>query len=481
MRKFISAAPALVVLITVLLALFLVPTLVHRYTYAQQSAKIQLARATLNQDDVLRSIDRATAAIADIVEPSVVHIETSIDISNDEPATLSSGAGWVYSDAGYIITNAHVVQNARRVSVEFYDGRVVRGIVAGLDPYTDIAVIQIESGTLVFPAQRATQRLPRLGERIFAFGSPFGFKFSMSEGIVSGLGREAAGSNVIGGYTNYIQTDAAVNPGNSGGPLVDIRGEIIGMNVAIATGRDGDGVREGQSAGISFAIPLAVIESVVDQIIKTGEVRRGFLGIREGRVAVADPIFGERGTSEIPIKDDQGKFHGMGVLVGSVTRDQAADRAGIKENDIIAEINGNRITRWHQLRSVVSTAKPDSVIDVTVWRDGEEIEIPVSLEQFPEVTLYEERIRPALFQLGLALMESDHGVYVARLDPRWGAAKAGFELGQYVDSIDGEPVSDMLSVYSVLGRSEFIYGEPIDFVVTDDEGETKTLTLRLNR
>ena len=272
-----------------------------------------------------------------------------------------------------------------------------------------------------------------------------------------------------------------MNPGNSGGPLVDIRGEIIGMNVALATGRDGDGVREGQSAGISFAIPLAVIESVVDQIINSGEVRRGFLGIREGRVAVADPLFGERFTSEKAIEDSQGKYHGMGVVVGAVTRDQAADRAGIQENDIISEIDGNRITRWHQLRSIVTTAKPDSVIDVKVWRDGEEIEIPVALEQFPVDTLYEERIRPALVQLGLALMESENGVYVARLDPRWGAARAGFELGQLIETIDGETVPDMLSVYSVLGRSEFIYGEPIEFVVTDDEGGTKTLTLRRNR
>ncbi len=481
MRKFVAIGPALVVFLAAAAILFAGPAAVRQMIFASTTAEVMLARQSLDSDDILARIDRAITNVAASVSPSIVHIEVAIGDPNSFSPFGSSGAGWVYDTEGHIITNAHVVSRAETIRVEFADGRTMMGKLVASDSFTDIAVVQVDPGTGLIPMRRATGQSVSVGERVFAFGSPFNFKFSMSEGIVSGLGRNPETRGSGNTFTNYIQTDAAVNPGNSGGPLVDIRGEIIGMNVAIATGRDGDGNREGQSAGISFAIPLTVIESVVDQIVRTGEVRRGFLGIREGRVAVADPIFGERGTSEIAIKDAKGNFHGMGVLVGSVTRDQAADRAGIEENDIISEIDGNRITRWHQLRSIVTTAKPDSVIHVKVWREGEEIEIPVSLEQFPEVTLYEERIQPALFQLGLALMESDHGVYVARLDSRWGAAKAGFERGQYIQSIDGEPVPDMLSVYSVLGRSEFIYGEPIDFVVTDDEGETKTLTLRVNR
>ena len=127
--------------------------------------------------------------------------------------------------------------------------------------------------------------MPRVGEQVFAFGSPFGFKFSMSEGIVSGLGREAPGSSMPGGYTNYIQTDAAVNPGNSGGPLVNTDGHVIGMNVAIATARSIGGTPEdsgGDSAGISFAIPLGTIEPIVDQLIRYGSVSRGYLGIQFG-------------------------------------------------------------------------------------------------------------------------------------------------------------------------------------------------------
>ena len=481
MRKFVAIGPALVVFLAVAAILFAGPAAVRQMIFASTTAEVMLARQSLDSDDILARIDRAITNVAASVQPSIVHIEVAISDPNSFSGFGSSGSGWVYDTEGHIVTNAHVVSRAETIRVEFADGRTMMGKLVASDSFTDIAVVQIDPGSGLIPMRRATGQSVNVGERVFAFGSPFNFKFSMSEGIVSGLGRNPETRGSGNTFTNYIQTDAAVNPGNSGGPLVDIRGEIIGMNVAIATGRDGDGVREGQSAGISFAIPLAVIESVVDQIINTGEVRRGFLGIREGRVAVSDPLFGERYSSEKAIEDSQGKYHGMGVVVGAVTRDQAADRAGIQENDIISEINGNRITRWHQLRSIVTTAKPDSVIDVKVWRDGKEIEIPVSLEQFPVDTLYEERIRPALIQLGLALMESENGVYVARLDTRWGAARAGFELGQYIESIDGETVPDMLSVYSVLGRSDFIYGEPIEFVVIDDEGETKTLTLRRNR
>src|SRR5262249_19153086 len=148
----------------------------------------------------------------------------------------------------------------------------IRGELFAADPYTDIAVVKVPESDDVFPARRATGLQPQQGDNVFVFGSPFGFKFSMSQGIISGLGRDPTAAAEFGGYTNYIQTDAAVNPGNSGGPLVDIKGRVIGMNVAIATARSSDGTTtdEGQSAGISFAIPLGTIESVVDQLITRG-------------------------------------------------------------------------------------------------------------------------------------------------------------------------------------------------------------------
>lgn len=481
MRKFVAIGPALVVFFAAAAILFAGPAAVRQLIYAGTTAEVMLARQSLDDDDILARLDRAVKNVAASVEPSIVHIEVGIrDPDSWTGGIGSSGAGWVYDTEGHIVTNAHVVSRADTIRVEFADGRTMMGTLVASDSFTDIAVVKIDPGAGVIPSRRATGDRVSIGERVFAFGSPFNFKFSMSEGIVSGLGRNPETRGSGNTFTNYIQTDAAVNPGNSGGPLVDIHGAVIGMNVAIATGRSGDGVREGQSAGISFAIPLGVIESVVDQIIGAGEIRRGYLGIQAGRIASDDSPFWERGSAEIPIRDRDGHFHGIGVLVGAVTPGQAAQRAGIQENDIIAEINGNRITRWHHLRSVVSTAKPDSVIHVKVWRDGQEIEIPVSLAEFPEETLFEDSVGPRLYEAGLILEEqNDGGVYISGVIRRSNASRVGFEPGQEIISIDGQPVADKLAAYSVLGRAMFIYGQPVEFEILDDEGNTKTLTLRL--
>lgn len=473
MRKFVAIGPALVVFLAAAAVLFAGPAAVRQMIFASTSAEVLLARQSLDSDDILARIDRAITNIATSVEPSTVHIEVGISDPNSFVGTGSSGAGWVYDIEGHIVTNAHVVSRADTIRIEFADGRTKMGELVASDSFTDIAIVKIDPGVGLIPMRRATGDRVGIGERVFAFGSPFNFKFSMSEGIVSGLGRNPETRGSGNTFTNYIQTDAAVNPGNSGGPLVDIHGKVVGMNVAIATGRNSSGDREGQSAGISFAIPLGVIESVVDQIIQTGEVRRGFLGITGGG----------RVSAEISIKDPDGNFHGQGVLVGGIKPGQAADRAGIQENDIIAEINGNRITKWHQLRSVVSTAKPDSRMDITVWRDGQEIQIPVFLAEFPEEDLFEDSVRPILAgRAGLGINEyADGGIYVAGVDRRFAAYRAGFEPGQEIISINGEEVSDRLAAFAALGRGNFIYGEPAVFEVIDEDGNHKTLTLQLSR
>lgn len=472
MRKFVSVAPALIVLATLLFALLIVPNIVQRYTYAQQSAKIALARTTLADDDILRSIDRATSAIAEIVEPSVVHIETSIDITSDERASLSSGAGWVFDDQGRIVTNAHVVQNARRVSVEFYDGRVVRGVVAGLDPYTDIAVIQIEPGTLVFPASRATQRLPRVGDRVFAFGSPFGFKFSMSEGIVSGLGREAAGSNVIGGYTNYIQTDAAVNPGNSGGPIVNSDAQVIGMNVAIATARSvGQAPEESgsDSAGISFAIPLGTIEPIVSQIVQYGEVKRGYLGIRYNadesiRVTPAS-LEGESLT---------------GIVITEIETDGPGDDAGLRAGDVIVSIEGSQIINAESLSSLISSSRPGESIQVGVVRDDELLDFSVTLGKMKDEVLARRILQPIMVQIGTLFEERlDGRVYVQNLWPELPGAMAGLKRGDTVERVNGKPYTDLYNFFVRLADEGILTGETIELIVVDSSNESRRVRVRL--
>ena len=325
MRRIVSGLPALLVLLAAV-AVFLTagPTL-RSISTAKTGAQITLARQVLEGDDILLRIDRAVTAVADSVRPSVVHLEV-----RSSRRSSSTGAGWVYDDLGHIITNAHVVRNGDQVRVEFSDGRIESGEVLGADPYTDIAVVRVR-GVDVFPLARsmsaATGGAVRQGERAFAFGSPFGFKFSMSEGIVSGLGRSpGGGSGSFGGFTNYIQTDAAVNPGNSGGPLVNVHGEVIGMNVAIATSRDTDGTNEGDSAGISFAIPLDTIENVVPQLINSGQVARGFMGANFARGADQTTLAGGSLVT--------------GIRVASVVEDGPAAMAGIRSGDLITHLRG---------------------------------------------------------------------------------------------------------------------------------------------
>ncbi|MGD1916156.1 MAG: S1C family serine protease [Phycisphaerales bacterium] len=257
MRRFITLGPAAVVLLTVLAALLAAPEIVRQTEATQARSQVLLARQELGQDDILLRINRATRAIAKSVEPGVVHLMTASRFRGG-----SAGSGWVYDDEGHILTNAHVVGGFDRLSVQLYTGRVMRAEVVGVDVFTDIAVLKAEDTTGLVPLPRATGEIPEQGDRVYAFGSPFNFKFSMSEGIVSGLGRDPNTGASGSAFTNFIQTDAAVNPGNSGGPLIDVQGRVIGMNVAIATGRSGDGQitpTEGQSAGISFAIPLPTI------------------------------------------------------------------------------------------------------------------------------------------------------------------------------------------------------------------------------
>lgn len=472
MRKLVSAIPAFIVLLIAAAAILATPRLAQRFRHAQLTAEIELARETLDQNDVLRAIDRATAAIAQIVEPSVVHIETSFDLTNSNSNSLSSGAGWVYDNQGHVVTNAHVVQSARRVSVEFSDGRVERGVVVGLDVYTDIAVIRLGSSDSIFPAQRSRRRLPQIGERIYAFGSPFGFKFSMSEGIVSGLGREAVGSNVIGGYTNYIQTDAAVNPGNSGGPIVNTDAQVIGMNVAIATARSiGESPEESgsDSAGISFAIPLGTIEPIVSQIIEHGEVRRGYLGIR----------YDGNSTTRVEIASVEQETY-TGIQVTLVEPEGPSALAGMREGDIIIGIEGSPILNSESLSSLISSSRPGEVIAVRVYRDEVIQELYVTLGVMKDEVLANRILEPIQVQMGMALEPTGDGrVRVAQIWGGYPANTAGFRQGDIIERINSMEFDGYFGFFVTLAEEGLLTGEQIEFLVRDEANESRRIRMRL--
>jgi len=462
MRRIISCGPAILVLLVMAGALLVVPEVSRRAGYARTSAQIVLARAVRDDDDILDRINAAVRSIATSVLPSVVHVE-----SFASPRSSSTGSGWVYDDLGHVVTNAHVVRDAQRIVVQFSDGRVVGASVVGRDSFTDIAVLRVSTDEGLFPTSRATHEPPHQGDRVFAFGSPFGFKFSMSEGIVSGLGRDPSTAIGRAGFTNFIQTDAAVNPGNSGGPLVDIHGKVIGMSVAIATGRDNQGTNEGQSAGIGFAIPLPTIESVVDQLIAHGSVARGFLGIRYNAIG-----------GQVVIEDDSGRTIGPGLMIDEVTPGAPAALAGLQSGDVIAEIAGQALTSVEVLRSAVGPAKPGDELPVRVWRDGKFLDLTVVLGEFPPESL----ARQSLLRFGLVFEDSETGPIVSALTAV-SAFREGFRRGQLVLSVGERSVASADEVYDALIKAGILDGKAASVQVlppdADNPDQAKRFQIRL--
>ncbi len=398
MRRFTSVLPAMLVLLVAALTLWAGPALVQSMQLARVASVMTVAETRLDGGETAVALDalqQGTRAVADAVLPGVVHIDVTMPLSEEQadalrqrfgprgaippghPGIPSTGSGWVYDAAGHVITNAHVVKDAETIKVEMHDGRVYDAQVVARDDATDVAVLAIDTtqqgGGPVFPLRRASNQPVYVGDRVFVFGSPFGFKFSMSQGIVSALGRSEAASwvGMMGGYTNYIQTDAAMNPGNSGGPIVNTRGMVIGMNTAIANSRtesDRGSPGQGQNAGLGFAIPVDTVDAIVEQLISANVVIRGFLGVT---IQELTPEYAAA----------QG-YVGRGVLIGGreeIDPALPAGKAGIKRGDIITSIEGKSIADGDVLRSMISVRRPGQTVTLGVWRDGKAQEIRAKL------------------------------------------------------------------------------------------------------
>ncbi|MCC6321638.1 MAG: trypsin-like peptidase domain-containing protein [Phycisphaerales bacterium] len=466
MRKFITFGPALVVLLTAVVTLIAAPAAVRLVGYAGTEAGMRQARQVLEQDNVLKQIDRAVRAVAEAVEPSVVHIACSPDAGGGRdgrfPRLTSQGSGWVFDAAGHVVTNAHVVRGAGQIEVTFQDGRTSSAELVGLDPATDVAVIKVRTSEGLFPVTRATGVELHQGERVYAFGSPFGFKFSMSEGIVSGLGRDPQRVLGEGGYTNFIQTDAAVNPGNSGGPLVNVEGRLVGMNVAIATATNSDGTSEGQSSGISFAIPLSTIESVVSQIISTGVVQRGYLGINHKELE-------ERNDREL----DARGIRTRGVFISRVEEGGPADLAGLRAGDVITHIGGQATPTIAVLRSVIITHAPGDKVKVEVWRDGKSEDFSVTVGELTVPTIVEQnQAWEAIQRFGIMRLApaGDGGrLVVTAMTRNSPAMQTGLRPGMTITAVDGHALSTPSDFITQAARP-LSQGRSVKITVQDDNG-----------
>ncbi|MEG9545085.1 Do family serine endopeptidase [Mannheimia sp. HC-2023] len=280
----------------------------------------------------------------------------------------------INAEKGYIITNNHVIDNADKMTVKLEDGREFNAKLVGSDPLSDVALIQIENPKNLTEIKFADSDKLQVGDFTVAIGNPFGLGQTVTSGIVSALGRSTG--KLDEGYENYIQTDAAVNQGNSGGPLINLQGELIGINTAIIS-------PSGGNAGIAFAIPSNMANSLVSQIIEFGEVKRGMLGIKGGELN-ADL------AKEFNISAQQGAF------VSEVLPDSAAAKAGFKAGDVITEINGQKIRSFSELRAKVATSGVGKEIELTYLRDGKEEKAKVTLQSDSEAKTTAENIIPSL-------------------------------------------------------------------------------------
>ena len=263
------------------------------------------------------------------------------------------GSGFVISEDGYIVTNNHVIDGADEINVEFYNGEELPAEVIGTDPKTDIALLKVTPEAPLKPVPFGDSDAAQVGDWVMAMGNPLGQGFSVSAGIVSARNRALTGT-----YDDYIQTDAAINRGNSGGPLFNMDGEVVGVNTAILSPTGG-------SIGIGFAMSSNVVTKVVDQLREFGETRRGWLGVRIQDVT--DDIAESLGLAEA-----------RGALVTDVPEGPAAE-AGIEAGDVIVSFNGQRVPDTRALVRRVGDAQIDATVPVTVYRDGEEVELEVTL------------------------------------------------------------------------------------------------------
>ena len=276
-----------------------------------------------------------------------------------EQESQSLGSGFIISADGYIMTNAHVVDHADKITVRLTDKREYRAKVIGADKRTDVALLKIEATSLPKINVGDPNRL-KVGEWVVAIGSPFGFDNSVTAGIVSAKGRSLPQDN----FVPFIQTDVAINPGNSGGPLFNMNEEVVGINSQIYT-------RSGGSMGLSFAIPIDVAMQVVDQLRNTGKVTRGRIGVTIQEL-----------TRELA--ESFGLSTPNGALVSNVEKNAPADKAGIQASDVILKFNGKPVNNSNDLPRMVAVIKPGTKVPVQLWRKGESRQVTVEVAEMPE-------------------------------------------------------------------------------------------------
>lgn len=352
---------------------------------------------------------------------------------SDEIPMHSAGSGFIISSDGYILTNAHVVKGAQEVTVKLTDRREFKAKIIGSDSRSDIALIKINATNLPVAPIGDPQQL-QVGEWVIAIGSPFGFENSVTAGIVSAKGRSLPDEN----YVPFIQTDVPVNPGNSGGPLFNMKGQVVGINSQIFS-------RSGGYMGLSFAIPIDVAMQVADQLKAYGIVRRGRLGVVVQEV--------NAGSAKA-----FGMAKATGALVSEVDANGPAAKAGIKPGDVILKFNGQPVNRSIDLPRLVAEAKPGSTAKLDIWRNRSPLALTAILSEIPNKNTVPAKlasVKATPDKIGLIVSELPHhdpsgsnGILVERSDSS--AARAGITAGDIILAVDNTPVHNVTQFNTII-------------------------------
>jgi Do/DeqQ family serine protease len=363
--------------VTVLLAvLFVVSTLKPQWLI---SAPRSTGDGALLQAPMTRSAQRPAGSLSDaarVASPAVVSINTSkkrqphrkgdpwfrfFNGPSDEPHQDGLGSGVIVSPEGYILTNHHVIEEADDIEVVLLDGRTAEAKVIGVDPDTDLALLQIQMANLPSIVLGNLENL-QVGDVVLAIGNPFGVGQTVTSGIVSALGRNHLGINT---FENFIQTDAAINPGNSGGALVDVNGHLMGINSAIYS-------RSGGSMGIGFAIPVSTAKNIMDSLRKEGKVTRGWLGLEPHELsaesAQAFGISPNAQTGQLP----------QGVMIAGILHNGPAAKAGLKPGDVITQVATHPVANVAELLSQVASLQPGQASQLQVLRGPQALQFTVT-------------------------------------------------------------------------------------------------------
>ncbi len=396
------------------------------------------------------------APLVEQVTPAVVNIRVSQTVTRQSPfgddafrrffglpdipggsqEVASAGSGVIVdSENGYILTNHHVVEGADTIQISLVDGEILDAEIIGSDAATDIALLKVDADDLVEMPIGDSETV-RVGDFVLAIGNPFGLGHTVTSGIVSALGRTGISRN---GYEDFIQTDASINPGNSGGALVNMRGELVGINSAIIS-------RSGGNVGIGFAVPTEIASSIMRQILDFGEVRRGLLGVS---IQTIDSEVARALESTVD----------SGALIALVEPGSAAEEAGLRVDDIIVEINGEKISGAAELRNAIGLMGSGENVKIGYIRDGEEKSTTAVLGQQRVTRSVGSDIHPGLegAEFASSSATSTGGVEVTGVEPGSPAAQRGLRPGDIITAVNRRPVRNLEQLTEIARANSILF------------------------